>query len=74
MQTFLVYPLTSNNTHAEWSVVFMLWATLIICCGVWFAIRGSGEAAGFTGAPTWDRQQEMKTVNPEPNEQVEETA
>ncbi|KAI6182428.1 MFS domain-containing protein [Aphelenchoides bicaudatus] len=69
---FLVYPLTANNTDAEWSVVFMLWATLIICCGVWFAVRGSGQPAGFTGSPAWNRQQELQPVNIQPAKEPEE--
>jgi TRAP-type uncharacterized transport system fused permease subunit len=62
---FLVYPLTENNTHAEWTVVFILWALLIICCGIYFALRGSGDPGGFTGTLKYDQQhpQEMQPMH-----------
>jgi hypothetical protein len=60
---FIVYPLTSsNNIHEEWAVVFFLLAALIISCGVYFAARGSGEAATFTGVVSKERQREMTPV------------
>lgn len=69
---FVVYPMTSNNTNTEWTVVFILFATLLICCGVYFAIRGSGEAASFTGTPSRERQQEMKPVVQQPEQTNEQ--
>lgn len=68
---FIVYPMVSNNTHDEWSVVFILFAILLVCCGVYFALRGSGEAAHFTGVPNRERQQELKPVVEQPEVQIE---